>query len=68
MEKVGKKLDLRPVAITDDVAQMADYVRSPEGRAAIERGLRDIQEGRTLQGRGTLAAELRRRAEERRRA
>jgi predicted transcriptional regulator len=67
MEKVDNNLNLTPVALTDDVAEMADYVRSREGRAAIEAGLLDIQEGRTIEGRGVLAAELRRRAEERRR-
>ena len=64
MEALRDKLT--PVALTDDVAEMADYVRSPEGRAAIEAGLRDIQEGRTLEGTGALAIELKRRAKERR--
>jgi predicted transcriptional regulator len=54
-----------PVVLTDDVADMSDYVRSREGRAAIEAGLSDIQEGRTLEGEGVLARELKRRAEER---
>lgn len=45
MEKVDNKFNLTPVALTDDVAEMADYVRSREGRAAIEAGLLDIQEG-----------------------
>ena len=57
-----------PIALTDDVAEMADYVRGREGREAIEAGLLDIQEGRTLGGKGTLAAELKRRAKERRSA
>jgi hypothetical protein len=65
MEKMIDKLT--PVALTDDVAEMADYVRSREGREAIEMGLRDIQEGRTLEGKGMLANELKRRAKERRR-
>jgi hypothetical protein len=64
MEALRDKLT--PVALTDDVAEMADYVRSPEGRAAIEAGLLDIQEGRTLEGTGALAIELKRRAKERR--
>jgi len=63
MEALRDKLT--PVALTDDVAEMADYVRSPEGRAAIEAGLLDIQEGRTLEGTGALAVELKRRAKER---
>jgi predicted transcriptional regulator len=45
---------------------MADYARSPEGRAAIERGLADIREGRAIEGKGALSAELKRRAEARR--
>ena len=67
MSKVTDKLDVTPVAFTNDVAEMADYVRSPEGRAAIENGLLDIQEGRTIESRGALAAELKRRAGVRRR-
>ncbi len=55
------------VPMTDDVAEMADYVRSREGREAIESGLRDFQEGMTLDGRGALASELKKRARERRR-
>ena len=65
MEKLRDKLT--PIALTDDVAEMADYVRSKEGREAIEMGLLDIQEGRTLEGKGALAIELKRRAKERRR-
>jgi hypothetical protein len=67
MSKVTDELDVTPVAFTNDVAEMADYVRSPEGRAAIDNGLLDIQEGRTIEGKGALAAELKRRAEVRRR-
>ncbi len=67
MSKVTDKLAATPVAFTNDVAEMADYVRSPEGRAAIENGLLDIQEGRTIESKGALAAELKRRAEVRRR-
>jgi hypothetical protein len=37
---------------------MADYVRSIEGREAIECGLSDIQRGPTIGGKDTLAAEL----------
>ena len=66
MEKLRDKPT--PVALTDEVAEMADYVRSREGREAIENGLLDIQEGRTLEGKGALAAELKRRGQERRRA
>ena len=65
--KIADKLDVTPVAFTNDVAEMADYVRGPRSRAEIEGGLRDIQEGRTIEGRGALAAELTRRAETRRR-
>jgi hypothetical protein len=36
--------------------------RSPEGRAAIERGLSDIRQGRTLEGQDAFASELKRRA------
>jgi predicted transcriptional regulator len=68
MAKVAEKMDVTPVAFTDDLAEMADYVRSPEGRAAIERGLQDIEDGRMFEGDGSLASELKRRAEERRRA
>jgi len=68
MAKVADKMDVTPVAFTDDLAEMADYVRSPEGRAAIERGLQDIEDGRMFEGRGALAVELKRRADERRRA
>jgi hypothetical protein len=57
--------DVMPVALTDDLAAMSDYVRSAEGRAAIERGLSDIRQGRTIEGGGALAAELKRRATER---
>jgi len=66
MSKLAEKLDVTPVAFTDEVAEMADYVRSPEGRTAIEDGLLDLQEGRTIEGKGVLAAELKRRAEVRR--
>jgi hypothetical protein len=54
-----------PVALTDDVTAMADYVRSKQGRAAIDRGLSDIKEGRVFVGRGSLSAELARRASSR---
>ena len=66
MSKLAEKLDVTPVAFTDEVAEMADYVRSTEGRTAIEDGLLDLQEGRTIEGEGALAAELKRRAEVRR--
>ncbi|WP_294538188.1 hypothetical protein [uncultured Rhodoblastus sp.] len=61
-------IDVTPVALTDDLAAMSDYVRSAEGRAAIERGLSDIRQGRIIEGGGALAAELKRRATERRQA
>ena len=41
MDKLINKVDLTPVALTDDVAEMADSVRSKEGRDAIETGLLD---------------------------
>jgi hypothetical protein len=62
MAKTAEKNVATPVALTDDVAGMADYVRSPEGREAIERGLADIRQGRTLEGKNALASELKRRA------
>jgi hypothetical protein len=65
MTKVEDKLDVAPVALTDDYAAMADYARSPEGRAAIERGLVDVRQGRIIEGPGALSAELKRRAEAR---
>ena len=68
MVKVKEILDEIPIALTDDVAAMADYVRGTEGHAAIQRGLADLQAGRIISGKGTLAAELKRRAVQRRRA
>ena len=68
MARVAENLDVTPIAFTDDLAEMADYVRSPEGRAAIERGRQEIEEGRMFEGNGALASELKRRARERRRA
>ena len=66
MTKIEDKLDVTPVALTDDHAAMADYARSAEGRAAIERGVADIRHGRIIEGAGALSAELKRRAEARR--
>ena len=66
MDEVEEKLDVAPVALTDDLAAMADYSRSPEGHAAIERGLANIRQGRFVEGKGALSAELKRRAEARR--
>ncbi len=60
-------VEIAPVALTDDVAAMADYVRSAEGRAAVARGLADVREGRIIQGENALAEELTRRAAIRRR-
>jgi len=62
MTKTAKKPDIAPVALTDDVAAMTDYVRSPEGRGAIVRGLSDIREGRVITGKHALSVELKRRA------
>ena len=65
MAKVAEKMDVTPVAFTDDLAEMADYVRSPEGRAAIERGLR--YRGRPhARGQGGACFRAKRRADERR--
>ena len=66
MIKVEEKLDVTPVALTDDLTSMTDYTRSAEGRVAIERGLADIRHGRIIEGQGALSAELKRRAEARR--
>jgi len=66
MIKVEEELDVAPIALTDDHAAMADYARSPEGRAAIKAGLADIRHGRFIEGKGALSAELKRRAEARR--
>lgn len=68
MTKTAEKLDATPIALTDEVAAMADYVRSPDGRAAIERGLSDIRQGHVIEGKDALAVELKRRAGTRRRA
>lgn len=66
MGKVDDQVDVTPIALTDDLTAMADYVSSPEGRAAISRGIADIREGRFIEGRGALAAELKRRSDLRR--
>ncbi|GEM_PF-6998202 len=68
MTKTADKLDVTPIALTDEVAAMTDYVRSPGGRAAIERGLSDIRQGRVIEGKDALAVELKKRAATRRRA
>jgi hypothetical protein len=66
MTAAGKKTAAMPVALTDDVTAMAAYVRSPEGKAAIERGRADLREGRIVEGANALAIELKRRAAARR--
>jgi hypothetical protein len=53
MTKVEDKLDVMPVAITDELTAMAEYASSREGREAIQRGLADIRHGRTIEGKGT---------------
>jgi hypothetical protein len=63
--KAGSVPVVTPVALTRDVTEMVDYVRSEPGRAAIDRGLRDINESRVLTGKGSLAKELDRRAMDR---
>ena len=67
MTNVAKEPEITAVPLTEDVAAMSEYVRSPNGRAAIRKGLDDIRAGRVVEGRGALAAELSRRAEARRR-
>lgn len=63
MAKVVEQMaDVTPIAFTDELAAMADYVRSPEGRVAIERGREDIRQGRFIEGTNALANELKRRA------
>jgi len=66
MTAATKKPAATPVALTDDVTAMSAYVRSPEGKAAIERGGADLREGRIVEGRNALATELNRRAKARR--
>jgi hypothetical protein len=66
MTKILPTPTIAPVALTDDVAAMADYVRSAEEREAIERGLSDIKHGRVIAGADALAPELKRRAASRR--
>lgn len=66
MGNVDDKVDVTPIALTDDLTAMADYVSSAEGRAAIARGIADIQQGRIIEGQGALSTELKRRAEMRR--
>jgi hypothetical protein len=66
MTKAASIPVVTPVALTDDVTAMADYVRSEQGRAAIDRGLADIKESRVMIGKGSLSKELNRRATARR--
>ena len=67
MTQTAERLDvITPVAITDDLTAMADYVRSADGRQAIERGMADIRDGRTIAGEDALASELNKRASIRR--
>jgi hypothetical protein len=62
MTKVDDKLDVTPVALTDELTAMAEYASSHEGRAAIQRGLADIRDGPIIEGKGALSAVLKRRA------
>ena len=66
MSNIDDKVPVTPIALTDDLTAMADYVSSSGGRAAISHGIADIREGRFIEGRGALAAELKRRADLRR--
>jgi hypothetical protein len=59
MTKILPTPTVAPVALTDDVAAMADYVRSAKGLEAIERG-------RVIAGANALAPALKRRAANRR--
>ena len=61
-----ERMVVTPIALTDELAAMSNYVRSLEGRAAIERGIADIHQGRTIEGTGVLAVELTARAIRRR--
>lgn len=65
MNKVDDKLDVTPIALTDELTSTAEYASSGEGRAAIQHGLADIRDGRIIEGKGTPAV-LKRRAEARR--
>jgi hypothetical protein len=62
MSKTAVQIVDSPLATTDDMTGMADYIRSPEGRAAVERGVSDLRQGRVIRGKGSLSAEMRRRA------
>jgi hypothetical protein len=66
MRYSAEKLDVTPALISDDFAEMTDYVRTAEGRRAIERGFSDIREGRVIDEKGSLSADLGRWAGERR--
>jgi hypothetical protein len=66
MTKTVPTPTVTPVALTDDVAAMAGYVRSAKGREAIEHGLSDIKHGRVIAGANALASELKRRSANRR--
>jgi hypothetical protein len=66
MTKMSSPPPIEPVALSDDVTGMADYVRGSKGRSAIARGLLDVEEDRVLIGENALLRELRRRASSRR--
>lgn len=46
MSKTIKIIDIATIVVTDDAGSMINYVRTPEGRDAIARGLTDIRQGR----------------------
>ena len=48
-------LDVTAIALTDDVTVVADYVHNAEGRAASDRGLFNIEQGRVFVRENTLA-------------
>ena len=66
MSQTLEKAKYAPIALTDETAEMSDYVRGAAGRKAIDRGLADIRRGRIFTGKNALALELRRRASNRR--
>ena len=46
------------IALTDDVTAMDDYVRSEQGRAALDRGLSDIADSRAQSSQTRISTTL----------